>query len=90
MNEATRSAELFNTVTKDETKWSPYRQMVANVFNAHSTLALSVEQINQVANALYGLPKEASLQDALTFYVRAKVLRRRRAHGGRNLYEVNF
>ncbi len=80
---------LFDRITKDETKWSPYRQMVANVFNAFPTLALEVKNIEMVAQATQGLPEDGSLQDALSFYVRHKVLRTRR-NGGRKLYEVNY
>ena len=84
--EIKKTADLFNTVTKDEAKWSPYRQMVSNVFNAYPIRAFTLEQINGIARAAEGLPADASLQDALSFYVRHKVLRRR----DRKFYEVNF
>ena len=88
--EATKTAELFAKITRDDTKWSPYRQMVANVFNAFHTRAFSVEQVELIARAVDGLPEASSLQDALSFYVRHKVLRTRRGSGGKKLYEVNF
>lgn len=69
--------------------WSPYRAMARNVFLAYPTRALTVEQIDAVAQAIEGLPKDASLQDALTFLVKRKALRSRR-EGGRRFYEVNW
>jgi hypothetical protein len=71
-------------------KWSPYRQMAVNVFNAFPTLALGVEQVDGVARAVYGLPADGSLKDALSFLVRNKQLRRRRSDNGTSLYEINL
>lgn len=82
--------QLFHGILGQAEKWSPYRQMVANVFEAYSTRALGVEQVNLIARAVECLPQDATLQDALTFYVRQKVLRARRSDSGERLYEVNF
>jgi hypothetical protein len=84
------TAQLFNDVLRHtDTNWSPYRQMTANVFNAYYTRALTVEQIDGVARAIDGLPQDSSLQDALSFFVRKKVLRSRTERGKR-FYEVNY
>ena len=88
-NFSEKSRELFQSVLSQDDKWSPYRQMTANVFNAYSSRALRLDQIEGVARIVEGLPADASLEDAVRFFVRAKVLRSRRDNGGR-LYEVNF
>jgi hypothetical protein len=80
--------ELMAFVNEAEA-WSPYRAMARNVFMAYPALALTLEQINGVARAIEGLPKDASLQDALTFLVKRKALRSRKKDG-RRLYEVNY
>lgn len=80
--------ELMAFVNEAEV-WSPYRAMARNVFLAYPTLALTQEQIEGVARVIEGLPKDASLQDALTFLVKRKALRSYRKDGKR-LYEVNY
>jgi hypothetical protein len=87
----TQTKTLFQAITSDDTKWSPYRQMVANVFNAYPTRALTLEQIEAIARAVECLPGDASLKDAVSFYVRHKVLRSRANNNkGSRLYEVNY
>lgn len=90
MTHETTTRQLFDRITKDETKWSPNRQMVANVFNAFPTLALPVDSVNLIARGACGLPEGETLQDALSFYVRHKVLRTRSNGSRAKLYEVNY
>jgi hypothetical protein len=76
-----------------EAKWTPRRQMIANFFKAHYTVAMPAVQIAKVCCALYGY-ETLDLQADLTALVKAKVLRSRRSQGGRSeagtLYEVNY
>lgn len=84
-----KAQDLFRANLRTDKDWSPYRQMVANVFTAYFTRALSLDSVEGVARAIEGLPLDAGLEDAVRFFVRRKVLRSRQANG-RRVYEVNF
>ena len=96
-HEATITKALFQNVlhgrNHDKT-WSPSRQMVSNVFNAYPNRALTAKQVTLVCKAvecLADVPEnDQYVQDALTFFVRQKVLRSRLGDNGQRLYEVNF
>lgn len=93
----TRSAEEAKTLEllseenfiAKKIEWSQERQILAMVFRAQWSAALTVEKINRIGGALAGLQNDPDLQEMLTKFARAKILRSY-VKQGRKLYEVNY
>lgn len=93
----TRSAEEAKTLEllseenfiAKKIEWSVRRSIVAMVFRAEWSAALTVQQINRLGGALARLENEPDLQEMLTVFTRAKILRSY-VKQGKRLYEVNF
>jgi hypothetical protein len=82
-----KTYELFGNF-RAQTGWDPSIIMVANVFQALWSSALTVERIKAVGEAL-SATHHWNPQPALTRLVKAKVLRSY-VKQGRRLYEVNY
>jgi hypothetical protein len=90
--EEAKTQELLDTTRMDSIgiEWSTARQLVAMVYRACWTAALTVEQVNKRAEALGDLVSTPDLQEMLTTMTRKKILRSRRSSKGRKIYEVNY
>lgn len=91
--EEARTHELFDM--DDEAlkvrglEWSPSLAVMAMVWKACWSGALTIEKINETAKVLGNLAETPDLQELATKLVRKKVLRGYRKQG-RYLYEVNY
>lgn len=90
--EEAKTHQLFGEYFSDEKRWSPTGAIIANVFRAMWSSALTADSICRIGVAMTNYMADqdiADLQDKLTALVKAKVLRSFVKRGER-LYEVNF